>query len=113
LTRALFAAERIDEAATLEIMRRFHEAHGFKIDPHTAVGIGAAEKAVLPDGVPMVTLATAHPAKFPKAVLAAYNSEVVTPQRVLDMLQQEERLTQVANDLMTVENAIREKARLV
>ena len=113
LTRALFAAERIDEAATLEIMRRFHEAHGFKIDPHTAVGIGAAEKAVLPDGVPMVTLATAHPAKFPKAVLAAYDSEAVAPQHVLDMLQQEERLTQVANDLMAVENAIREKARLV
>ena len=113
LTRALFGAERIDEAATLEIMRRFHEAHGFQIDPHSAVGIGAAEKAVLPDGVPMVTLATAHPAKFPKAVRAAYDSEADTPQRVLDMFQQQERLTPVANDLAAVENAIREKARLV
>ena len=113
LMRALFGAERIEEAATLEIMRRFHEAHGFQIDPHSAVGIGAAEKAVLPDGVPMVTLATAHPAKFPKAVRAAYDSEADTPQRVLDMLQQEERLTPVANDLAAVENAIREKARLV
>lgn len=113
LTRALFGAERIDEAATLEIMRRFHEAHGFQIDPHSAVGIGAAEKAVLPDGVPMVTLATAHPAKFPKAVRAAYDSEAETPQRVLDMFQQQERLTPVANDLAAVENAIREKARLV
>ena len=113
LTRALFGAERIDEAATLEIMRRFHEAHGFQIDPHSAVGIGAAEKAVLPDGLPMVTLATAHPAKFPKAVAAAYDAEPDTPQRVLDMLQEEERLTPVANDLAAVENAIREKARLV
>ena len=113
LTRALFCANRIDEASTLEIMRRFHEAHSFQIDPHSAVGIGAAEKAVLPDGVPMVTLATAHPAKFPKAVRAAYDSEADTPQRVLDMLQQEERLTPVANDLAAVENAIREKARLV
>lgn len=113
LTRALFGAERIDEAATLEIMRRFHEAHGFQIDPHSAVGIGAAEKAVLPDGVPMVTLATAHPAKFPKAVRAAYDGEAETPQRVLDMFQQQERLTPVANDLAAVENAIREKARLV
>ena len=113
LTRALFGAERIDEVATLEIMRRFQEAHGFQIDPHSAVGIGAAEKAVLPDGVPMVTLATAHPAKFPKAVAAAYDAEPDTPQRVLDILQEEERLTPVANDLAAVENAIREKARLV
>ena len=113
LTRALFDAARIDETETLDIMRRFHEAHGFQIDPHSAVGIGAAEKALVPDGVPVVTLATAHPAKFPKAVLAAYNTEADTPQRVLDMLQQEERLTPVANDLAAVEGAIREKARLV
>ena len=113
LMHALFGAERIDESETLDIMRRFHEAHGFQIDPHSAVGMGAAEKAVLPDGVPMVTLATAHPAKFPKAVTAAYDAEPETPQRVLDMLQEEERLTPVANDLAAVENAIREKARLV
>ena len=113
LMRALFGAERIDESETLDIMRRFHEAHGFQIDPHSSVGMGAAEKAVLPDGVPMVTLATAHPAKFPTAVTAAYDAEPDTPQRVLDMLQEEERLTPVANDLAAVENAIREKARLV
>ena len=113
LMRALFGAERIDESETLDIMRRFHEAHGFQIDPHSAVGMGAAEKAVLPDGVPMVTLATAHPAKFPKAVTAAYDAEPDTPQRVLDMLKEEERLTPVANDLAALENAIREKARLV
>jgi threonine synthase len=113
LTRALFGAERIDETETLDIMRRFHQLHGFQIDPHSAVGIGAAEKAVLPDGVPIVTLATAHPAKFPKAVEAAYDGAPDTPQRVLDMLEQAERLTPVANDLLAVENAIREKARLV
>ena len=113
LMRALFGAERIDEGETLDIMRAFQTAHGFQIDPHSAVGMGAAEKAVLPDGVPMVTLATAHPAKFPKAVAAAYDAEPDTPQRVLDMLQEEERLTPVANDLAAVENAIREKARLV
>ena len=111
--RALFGAERIDESGTLDIMRRFQEAHGFQIDPHSAVGMGAAKKAVLPDGVPMVTLATAHPAKFPKAVSAAYDAEPHTPQRVLDMLQEEERLTPVADDLAAVKNTIRKKARLV
>jgi threonine synthase len=109
LTRALFAAERVDEAATLDIMRGFEAAHGFQIDPHSAVGVGAAQRAVLPPDVPMVSLATAHPAKFPKAVRAAYDAEADTPQRVLDMLEKEERLTLVANDLSAVENAIREK----
>ncbi len=113
LMRALFGAQRIDESETLDIMRRFHQAHGFQIDPHSAVGMGAAKKAVLPDGVPMVTLATAHPAKFPKAVSAAYDAEPHTPQRVLDMLQEEERLTPVADDLAAVKNTIRKKARLV
>jgi threonine synthase len=61
----------------------------------------------------MVTLATAHPAKFPKAVMAAYDAAPDTPQRVLDMLEKEERLTPIANELVAVENAIREKARLV
>lgn len=113
LTRALFAAARVDEDATIEVMRDFEAAHGFQIDPHSAVGIGAAARAVLPDNVPMVTLATAHPAKFPKAVMAAYDAAPDTPQRVLDMLEKEERLTPIANELVAVENAIREKARLV
>jgi threonine synthase len=42
-----------------------------QIDPHSAIGVGAARKAVLADNVPIVSLATAHPAKFPKAVLAS------------------------------------------
>ncbi len=113
LTRALFAAARVDEDATLAIMRDFEKAHGFQIDPHSAVGIGAAGAAVLPDGVPMVTLATAHPARFPKAAAAAYGAEARAPQRVVEMLEKPERLTAVANDLSAVENAIREKARLV
>jgi len=113
LTRALFAAARVDEAATLEVMRSFEAAHGFQIDPHSAVGIGAAQRAVLPENVPMVTLATAHPAKFPKAVMAAYDTEADTPQRVLDMLEKEERLTPVANELAAVETAIRDKASFV
>ena len=58
----------------------------------------------------MVTLATARPAKFPKAVSAAYDAEPHTPQRVLDMLQEEERLTPVADDLAAVKNTIRKGA---
>ncbi len=112
LTRALFAAERIDETATLEVMRAVKADNGFQIDPHSAVGIGAAQKAILPEGVPMVTLATAHPAKFPKAVIEAYDAAPDTPQRVTDLLEKPEHFEPVANDLPAVEKLIRQRARL-
>ena len=112
LMRALFAAERIDQDETLDIMRATMAACGFQIDPHSAIGVGAAQRAVLPDNVPMVTLATAHPAKFPKAVMAAYECEPDTPQRVVDMMDLPERFTEVANDLVAVEGVIRDKSRI-
>ena len=112
LTRALFAAERVDEAETLQVMRAVEAENGFQIDPHSAVGVGAARRAVLPDDVPMVTLATAHPAKFPKAVIAAYDREPDTPQRVLDLLEKPEHFEALANDLSAVQKFIRTHARL-
>ena len=65
LMSALFDAARVDEAQTQETMRDVLKRFDMQIDPHTAVGLAAARRAVLPDGVPMVTLATAHPASFP------------------------------------------------
>ncbi len=112
LMRALFAAERVDESQTLDIMRDVHTQNGFQIDPHSAVGVGAARRAVLPEGVPMVTLATAHPAKFPKAVEAAYDAAPDTPQRVTDMLDKPEQFTPCANSLADVQALIRDKARM-
>ena len=107
LLRALFAAERVDEAQTIEVMQDFGRRHAMQIDPHSAVGLGAARRAILPDGVPMVTLATAHPAKFPAAIEKAYDSAPDTPARVHDMLAKPERFTPVANDLNAVEQLIR------
>ena len=112
LMRAMFAAERVDETDTIEVMRAVQAKNGFQIDPHSAVGVGAAQRAVLPEGVPMVTLATAHPAKFPKAVEAAYNAQPDTPQRVIDMLDKPERFTECGNDLAAVQGLIRDKARI-
>ena len=112
LMRALFAAARIDQDETLAVMRAIGEEFGFQVDPHSAVGIGAARRAVLPDNVPMVTLATAHPAKFPKAVLQAYDTPPDTPKRVEDMMARPEHFSQLANDLHAVETFIREKSRI-
>jgi threonine synthase len=111
LMRALFAAKRVDADETLTTMRDVLAHNGFQIDPHSAIGVAAAKSAVLAQDVPMVTLATAHPAKFPKAVWQAYETEPDTPQRVTDMLDLPEQFTPVSNNLAAVQALIREKAR--
>jgi threonine synthase len=107
LMRALFGAERIDQADTLGVMRDIKAHHGMQIDPHSAIGVGAARRAFLAQGVPIVSLATAHPAKFPKAVHEAYDEAPDTPQRVLDMLARPEHFTPIDNHLADVQAFIR------
>ena len=111
LMRALFGAARIDQQQTLDVMRQVKAEHHMQIDPHSAIGVGAARQAVLADGVPIVSLATAHPAKFPKAVVEAYDEQPDTPQRVVDMLTLEENFIPVANKLADVQALIRAKAQ--
>ncbi len=71
--------------------------------PHTAVGVKvAADKRINPS-VPMVTLATAHPAKFPDAVEAASGIRPSLPPRLADVFERPERLTRIANDVGAIE----------
>ena len=63
--RAEFSGDRLDDLETLEVMGRVHADTGLFIDPHTAVGVGVADRCRRPDEL-VVTLATAHPAKFPR-----------------------------------------------
>jgi threonine synthase len=86
----LFAAERVDGDAMALAMRWAWDA-GEVIDPHTAVGLAAARRQALPDAVPVVTLATAHPAKFGDAVERATGVRPSLPARVGDLFAREER----------------------
>jgi threonine synthase len=69
--REIIAGGSADEPATMATIRRTLETTGELVDPHTAVGLHVAAGHRPPAGVPMVTLATAHPAKFPDAVREA------------------------------------------
>ena len=64
-------AMAVDDATTLATMRAVHARHGYLPDPHTAVGLAAAERLARGDGAPVICLAVAHPAKFPRAVARA------------------------------------------
>lgn len=97
-----FRAARATDHDTLATIRSVYESTGMLIDPHTAVGV-AAGRAFAEDGVPMVTLATAHPAKFPDAVERATGERPQLPEHLADLFDRPERTTDLPNDLAAVE----------
>ncbi len=103
--RQLFSARRVDQEHTAEIIRRENDRCSMVLDPHTAVGLGAAETLELGD-TPIVTLATAHPAKFPVAVEAACGIYPEPPAHIAAMLDRPERSEDLPNDLTLVEDHI-------
>ena len=111
--RADFDAIRIDEAATQAEMARAYREAGTVLDPHTAVGVGAARKALAADpATPMVVLGTAHPAKFPDAVERATGQRPALPPHLADLLERTEHFTVLPNDVATIEGFIRERSAL-
>ena len=89
---ALFTSERADAGDMANAMRWAYEACGEVLDPHTAIALHAARVAEgIPAGVPIVTLATAHPAKFVDAVERATGLRPGLPARVGDLFEREER----------------------
>ena len=98
-----FDAATIDDATTLATIRRVHNEHGMLIDPHTAVGIAAALTQRESLEVPMVAVATAHPAKFPDAVEQATGLRPALPARLADLLERKERYDVLPNDISVVQ----------
>lgn len=90
IAAADFASARIDHATMTDAMQWAHGC-GQIIDPHTAVALAAARRSDLPKHIPIVTLATAHPAKFGDAVTAALGIQPALPSSIATMMDMEER----------------------
>ena len=101
----VFRATRASDHDTLSVIRSVHEGTGMLIDPHTAVGVKAARDHC-EDGVPMIALATAHPAKFPDAVERATGERPVLPAHLADLFDRPERSVVLPNDLAVIESWI-------
>jgi threonine synthase len=100
-----FRAGRCDDAQTLATIAQFFGQHEHAIDPHTAVGLHVARQFATPD-VPMVTLATAHPAKFPDAVEKATGVRPPLPAHLADLFDRPERTQLLANDITVVQDFV-------
>jgi threonine synthase len=103
--RGDFLARSVRESETEETIRRFHAENGYILDPHTAVGVNAGlhfrEK-----GMPMICLATAHPAKFGEAVTRATGRPPVMPESLADLEQLESRCEVLPAEVKAVKEFI-------
>lgn len=95
--RAEFSAGSTDEAETAATIRDIRERTGFLCDPHTAVGLAVAKRFRRADQ-PMLTLSTAHPAKFMEAVAAATGEPPSLPPDIEALVSRPEQFTTLAND---------------
>ena len=106
--RELFDSFAVDDDATCQTIADIHAETGYLLDPHTAIGVKAARECIRDKAVPMITLATAHPVKFPDAVIKAELTAPALPAHLTDLFEREERLTVLENDLSAVQKFISE-----
>jgi len=115
--REAFAAERVDQAAVAQCIRRVKAESGYLLDPHSACAVVAAQRtaAAISGSAPVahVALATAHPAKFPEALEAITGERPALPERLDGLLSQPERVTTLANDLGAVQRFVERCATTV
>ena len=108
----LFASHRLDDSEVVNVIREVFEESEYLLDPHTAIGVQAARKTRRSSDVPMVCLATAHPAKFPEAVKKAGQKEdPALPHYMADLFEREEQYTVVENSIDTVHKHIASHVR--
>ncbi|MSP05076.1 MAG: threonine synthase [Acetobacteraceae bacterium] len=108
---ALFQGFRLDDAQTLDEIRALHARTGYLADPHSIIGIAAARAQVGASEIPIIAMATAHPAKFPDAMRQATGITPALPPRLADLYQRDEHYTVLPNDLAAVQSHTRAFAR--
>lgn len=101
--RAEFLAHRGSEDEVAEIIRRTLRDSAYLLEPHTATGVIAAEKAGLDPSIPLVILATAAPAKFPDAIETITGIRPALPPRLERLMSDPERMEHLPNALQSLQ----------
>jgi threonine synthase len=105
--RELFSSQHVSDAQTCQVIADVFESSGYLLDPHSAIGVKAARDRHSDPAVPMVTLATAHPAKFPEAIASAgLKVKPALPAHMHDLFEREERYQVLPNELAAVQGFI-------
>ncbi len=105
-----FISGRISDDKTLKIIETIFKKSNYMIDPHTAVGLGVAQeyKKNNPNSL-IVSLATAHPAKFPEAIKKATGIKPELPEKLADLYEKEENYSTAPADIVQIKTLIKAK----
>lgn len=110
--RALFASAAVDDEQTCKTIAQVLRESEYLLDPHSAIGVEAARRCRSSQDLPVITLATAHPAKFPDAVRkAGYPQDPSLPLHMQDLFAREERCAVLPKDLQAVQRFMAEYIR--
>lgn len=105
-----FASLAVDDPTILKVIQEAYKETGELLDPHTATGYLAAKTCANCPSTPVITLATAHPAKFGEAILqAGFSSSPSLPPHLADLLTAEENYTVLPAQLNPVQQFISQK----
>ncbi|MCI5166338.1 MAG: threonine synthase [Candidatus Electrothrix sp. GM3_4] len=103
-----FASHSVSEEETIAKIRQCYQDHNYLLDPHTAVGVRAAQ--VLKEDRPVVCLATAHPAKFGEAVKKATDHEVDLPTALAGLPGKESRCEVLDANIALIREYVKKNA---
>jgi threonine synthase len=109
--RQTFTAASADDEQTLQTIAAIYHESGVILDPHTAVGVAASRRLARELPEPVVSLACAHPAKFPDTVRRAIGVTPELPARVRRLLQNPERVTRIPANDSILKTVIQERVR--
>lgn len=106
--QSVFNSLKVTEEETAATILDVFEKSAKLIDPHTAVGVHAGRACRRDASVPLVTMSTAHPAKFPDAVEKVTGQHPELPPHMADLFERDEKYDILPHDLSAVKNYIRE-----
>jgi len=112
MARQVFTAARVTDDQTIQTIKDVYKESGYILDPHSAVGVAASRmlEKELPD--PVISLACAHPAKFPETIQRAIGLTPPLPEALAALLRKPERTVSLPADIAAVEKFISERVKL-
>ncbi|MEH6568429.1 MAG: threonine synthase [Halioglobus sp.] len=101
----LFSSQHVSDDETCAQIAATWNSCEYLLDPHSAIGVKAALESNVAADIPIVTLATAHPAKFPDAIASAgLTQKPGLPLHLVDLFEREERFEVLDNELSAVQS---------
>ena len=111
----LFSAYMISDEETLEIINKVYTDYNYILDPHSAIGYGAAQKAldnnIISKDMSVISLACAHPAKFPEIISKSINVMPKKPFHLENIMSSKEYFNIMDPSINDVQNFIKSNMR--